>query len=135
MPPYLKGLDNPLVISDHLKKRRLQLRLLQADVAKIFDVCEDSITGWENGRSVPQIQYYPKLIVFLGYNPFPVETETLGGRIKKYRIEQGLSHKKLGEKVGVDASTVSAWEEGKHKPTSKMTKILEKIINQRELSK
>src|SRR5580700_654085 len=110
MPPYLKAIENPRVIGEHLKKRRLQLRLLQADVAKIFDVCEDSITGWENERSVPQIQYYPKLIEFLGYNPFPIDTETLGGRIKKYRIEQGLSHKKLGEKIGVDASTVSAWE-------------------------
>ncbi len=128
LPPYLKGLDNPLVISDHLKKRRLQLRLLQADVAKIFDVCEDSITGWENGRSVPQIQYYPKLIEFLGYNPFPVETETLGGRIKKYRIEQGLSHKKFGEKIGVDASTIGAWEENEHTPTAKKMKILKQIF-------
>ena len=102
----------------------MQLRLLQADVAKIFDVCEDSITGWENGRSVPQIQYYPKLIEFLGYNPFPVETETLGGRIKKYRIEQGLSHKKLGEKIGVDASTVGAWEENEHMPNNAKRKKL-----------
>ena len=106
----------------------MQLKLFQSDVAKIFDVCEDSITGWENGRSVPQIQYYPKLIEFLGYNPFPVETETLGGRIKKYRIEHGLSHKKLGEKIGVDASTIGAWEENEHVPNIKIFSSLEEII-------
>ena len=124
----MKELDNPVVIGEHLKKRRLQLRLSQADVAKIFEVCEDSITGWENGRSIPQIQYYPKLIEFLGYNPFPIKTDTLGGRIKKYRIENGLSHKKLGEKIGVDASTISAWEENEHIPNAKKMKILEQTF-------
>ena len=130
----MKELENPLVISDHLKKRRLQLRLLQADVAKIFDVSEDSITGWENARSVPQIQYYPKLIAFLGYNPFPVGTDTLGGRIKKYRIEQGLSHKKFGEKMGVDASTIGGWEVNEHLPNKAKQKILEQFFNQKEPS-
>ena len=106
----------------------MQLKLFQSDVAKIFDVCEDSITGWETGRSVPQIQYYPKLIEFLGYNPFPVETETLGGRIKKYRIEQGLSHAKLGAKIGVDASTIGAWEQNEHVPNREKIKILEQTF-------
>lgn len=114
--PYLKELHNPKTIGEHLRKRRLQLRLLQGDVANIFHVCEDSITGWENGRSVPQIQYYPKLIEFLGYNPFPVDTDTVGGRIKKYRIEHGLSHRRLGKMIGVDASTIGAWEDNKNSP-------------------
>jgi DNA-binding XRE family transcriptional regulator len=133
IPPYLRGLDNPKSIGEHLKKRRLQLQLLQADTAKIFDVCEDSITGWENGRSIPQIQYYPKLIEFLGYNPFLVETETLGGRIKKYRIEQGLSHKKLGEKIGVDASTIGAWEENKHVPNKSKQRKIRQLFNKKGL--
>ena len=130
-----QSIENPQVIGEHIKNRRLQLKLTQADVAKVFEICEDSITGWENGRSEPQIQFYPKIIKFLGYNPFPVNIETLAGRIKNYRITQGLSHKKFGQKIGVDASTISTWEEGKHKPTSKMTKILEEIINLKELSK
>jgi len=130
----LKTIENPQVIGEHIKNRRMQLKLFQSDVAKIFDVCEDSITGWENGRSVPQIQYYPKLIDFLGYNPFPVETETLGGRIKKYRIEYGLSHKKLGERIGVDASTVGAWEDNEHVPLAKFLRVIKELMNQKELS-
>ena len=109
--------------------------MLQADVAKIFDVCEDSITGWENGRSVPQIQYYPKLIEFLGYNPFPVDTETLGGRIKKYRIEQGLSQEEFAKKIGVNESTVFSWEKGEHKPLPSKRKLLTELLTTKELSK
>ena len=127
-------IENPQVIGEHIKNRRLQLKLTQADVAKVFDICEDSMTGWENGRSKPQIQFCPKIISFLGYNPFPVDTSTLGGRIENYRILNGLSHNKLGKKIGVDASTISAWEEEKHKPTSKMKKILEELFDRKELS-
>ena len=135
IPPYLRGLDNPKSIGEHLKKRRLQLQLLQADIAKIFDVCEDSITGWENERSVPQIQYYPKLIEFLGYNPFPVETKTLGGRIKEYRILNGLSQEDLAKKMGVNESTIFSWEKGDHAPFPRKKKLLDELLNQKELSK
>lgn len=87
------AIDNPQSIGEHVKKRRLQLRLLQADVAKICGVCEDSITGWENGRSQPQIRYYPKIIQFLEYCPFANNNTTLGNKIRTYRFENGLSIK------------------------------------------
>lgn len=122
----MKIIENPQSIGEHLKNRRLQLKLLQSDVAKILDVCEDSITGWENGRSVPQIQYYPKLIEFLGYNPLPIETETLGGWIKKYRVENGLSYKQLSKKIGFDSATLASWEDNKTYPnTEKLNRLKE----------
>ena len=130
-----KTIENPTVIGQHIKKRRLELKLKQADVAKIFDVCEDSITGWETQRNLPQIQYYPKLIEFLGYNPFPVDTDTLGGRIKKYRIEHGLSQEDLADKIGVNESTIFSWEKGNHAPLPSKKKLLEELLNQKELSK
>lgn len=125
----LQIIENPQLIGEHLKKRRLQLRLLQADVANMFAVCEDSITGWENGRSEPQIQYYPKIIQFLGYNPFPVNTETLGGRIHKYRIEHGLSHKKFGKLIGIDASTIRSWEDNHTTPGHINLRKIKEFIN------
>ena len=129
-----KSIDNPQVIGEHIRKRRLELGLFQADLVKIFNVCEDSITGWETGRSIPQIQYYPKITKFLGYNPFACETQTLGGRIQKFRFERGLSHKKLGKIMGVDASTISGWESNEHVPNALKRTLLEKIINQKEFS-
>ena len=43
--------------------------LEQKDIAKIFKVCEDSITGWENGRTNPMKRYHKSIIKFLGYVP------------------------------------------------------------------
>jgi DNA-binding XRE family transcriptional regulator len=110
------GKDSPIGLQ--IKKRRIELKLLQKDVAKILKVSTDCITYWENRRSIPQIQYAPRIIQFLGYNPYPFEIETLGGRIKYYRLLHGLSHKKLGEILYVDASTIGAWETNNFTPSS-----------------
>jgi len=123
-------IENLKSIAEHLKKRRLELYLKQAEVAKDIGVSEDCITYWENNRSQPQIKYYPKIIQFLGYNPFPVDESTLGGKIKKYRIEQGLSLKKLGKTLKVNISTVGAWESHEHIPNAKKLKILEQLFKQ-----
>jgi DNA-binding transcriptional regulator YiaG len=37
--------------------------------------------------------------------------------------------------LGVDTSTIGAWEKNEHRPTIKMRMILENMINQKELSK
>ncbi|HTE01621.1 MAG TPA: helix-turn-helix domain-containing protein [Mucilaginibacter sp.] len=62
--------DNPETLGEHILKKRLELGLLQKDVAAILGVCEDSITGWENERSRPQSRYYSVIIEFLQYSPF-----------------------------------------------------------------
>ncbi|MGG3822658.1 helix-turn-helix transcriptional regulator [Geobacillus thermodenitrificans] len=41
---------------------------------------------------------------------------TLGEKIKKARIEAGLSQEQLSEKLGVSRSAVAKWESGKGLP-------------------
>ena len=94
----------------------MDLRLFQADVARLFNTSEDTITGWENGRSKPQVHFYPQIIDFLGYIPFEVSEETIGGRIKSFRLTHGLSQKKLGKLLSVDESTIKSWENERRVP-------------------
>src|SRR4051812_45583526 len=96
-----KAIENPVTLGQHIKKRRLELKILQKDVAQIIGVSEDTITYWENGRATPQNRYYPKIIDFLGYNPLMVDG-TLGGRIKIYRLSNGLSQEELAKILEVD---------------------------------
>ena len=127
--PSKKYPTNPQTIGDHLLKRRLDLHLLQKDVAQQLGVTTDCITLWENGNSVPQIQHVPKIIAFLGSNPYMVKSKSLGGRIKNYRLLHGLSHKKLGKILGVDASTVGSWENGKFIPEQPTINRLEELLS------
>ncbi len=125
-----KNIENPQTIGEHIKKRRQELQLSQKDVAKILKVSEDCITFWENGRSKPQIQFYPKIIEFLVYFPFEVDYKSIGGQIKKYRIENGLSHRKLSKITGFDPATLARWEENLSAPSvvNKLKLVIHDIV-------
>ena len=129
LPRYRQGYPrNPRTVGEHIKKRRMDLSLLQKDVANIIGVSEDCITYWENARSTPQIQFMPRIVKFLDYNPVDADMKTLAGQIRNYRILNGLSHKKFGEMLGVDATTVGAWELGTSIPKKSTLERIRKYI-------
>ena len=122
--------SHPVTIGEHLRKRRMDLGLYQAEVARRLQVSNDCLCYWENGRNVPRLYQYPSIIAFLGYYPFDHETSTFGGKIKKYKYEQGLSNEKLAKVLRVDEGTVANWERNKRLPlTRSMDKVLSVICN------
>ena len=44
---------NPKTIGEHIRKKRMDCRRMQSDVANIIGVSEESIWNWENGRTKP----------------------------------------------------------------------------------
>jgi DNA-binding transcriptional regulator YiaG len=118
MPRHVKYPSELITIADHLRKRRFDLKLSQPSVARIIGVTTDTVTYWENGRSVPQITFIPAIMKFLGYNPYQTDTSTLGGRVKHYRYMKGLSLKRFAKLLKVDTSTVNSWEENEFSPGS-----------------
>lgn len=44
----------------------------------------------------------------------------IGKRIRKYRVELGLSQRQLAEKIGVSNGRVSNWEQGLNRPDADM---------------
>jgi DNA-binding XRE family transcriptional regulator len=117
MPKSVKYPNELISISDHLRKRRLDLKLSQIAVARIIGVSEDTITYWENERTVPQMSLMPKIIRFLGYNPISIDTSTLGGKIKEFRYLRGLSKKRMADRLNVDPSTITTWEDNLFMPS------------------
>src|SRR3990172_4051066 len=97
-------------IGDHIRKRRLDLKLFQEDVAKIIGVREFTITGWEKNRVSPRLHYIPKIIEFLGYNPCDTGVKTFDEKIVAYRRVLGLNQKELARALGIDPTTLGRWE-------------------------
>jgi len=58
-------------LGDHIRVQRLDLKLLQKQVADCIGVDKITITNWEHKPAVPAIRYLPAIIQFLGYNPYP----------------------------------------------------------------
>jgi transcriptional regulator with XRE-family HTH domain len=107
-------------VGDHIRKKRLDQNLFQKDVASIIGVEESTVHNWEKDVSGIAIRVRPKIIQFLGYNPFPIHDESLGERIKIYRKSNGLSQKNFARELGIDPTTLARWERNESEPAGKL---------------
>ncbi|MBS1613482.1 MAG: helix-turn-helix transcriptional regulator [Bacteroidetes bacterium] len=115
-------------IGDHIKKRRLELGLFQKDLAERFGTSEDSISNWEKSEREPSFQFAPAIIDFLGYNPYPYDLSTFGGRIKYYRLIKGLSVRQFSKLLSVDKCTVGSWERNSYIPRQPYYTRIQELI-------
>jgi DNA-binding transcriptional regulator YiaG len=114
----------PQTVGDHIRRRRLGLKMFQREVAEQIGVETASVFNWEANTTAPEIRYMPAIIRFLGYNPL-AEANGWGDRLVRHRTTLGLSQKKAALDLGVDVSTLARWERGDSEPTGK---CLERVI-------
>jgi transcriptional regulator with XRE-family HTH domain len=81
-------------------------------VAEELGVSVSTVQNWETNHTRVATRFLPKVVAFLGYDPRQ-EAGNLGERIRSLRERQGLSQTALAEKLGVNTSTVVAWELGR----------------------
>jgi DNA-binding transcriptional regulator YiaG len=62
-------------LGDHLRRRRLTLKLPQDQAAKQLGVGRASLQHWEQDRQKPGAASIPAILKFLGYNPAPGSTD------------------------------------------------------------
>ena len=56
---------NPTTLGERIRQHRMDLHLLQREVAKFIDVDETTIYNWENNRVRPSTQNLPVIQQFL----------------------------------------------------------------------
>jgi len=109
---------------DWIRARRIGLKLTKRQLSLNLNVSDITIYLWEKNKVHPSLAQIPKIIAFLGRDPFENKADSLAERIKDFRRVRGLSRKKLADQLGIDPSTLEGWETGKHQPTKK---LLDKI--------
>jgi DNA-binding XRE family transcriptional regulator len=67
-------------LGDHSRAKRLDLELLQKDVAQLLKADANSVINWEQNRSEPSLKYIPSIIEFLGYVPKTLTPQDWGNR-------------------------------------------------------
>lgn len=123
--------DELNTLGDHLRRRRLVLKLLQREVAEQIGVGKESIYNWEGGRSKPGIAYMPAIIRFLGYNPLPA-AKGWAERLIQARTILGLSQQESATSIGVDQGTLARWERGEREPAGPFTARALRFITESE---
>ena len=106
----------PVTLGDHIRRRRLELGLEQRELARQLGADDMTVCNWEKGRTFPSIRFLPRVVRFLGYVPFQLESLSVGERIRLRRMLLGLSQRELARRLSVDPSTVRRWETGKRVP-------------------
>jgi transcriptional regulator with XRE-family HTH domain len=126
--PVDKGYPRELkTIGDHIRKRRLDLGLLQKGVALLICVDKTTIMNWERGHRTPALRHVPEIIRFLGYVPFSVG-DSLPERLRSYRRIHGISRKKLAGMLKVDEGTVWRWETGQRWPQGEYARRVRALL-------
>jgi DNA-binding XRE family transcriptional regulator len=121
-------------LGDHIRKKRLDVKLLQKDVAGVLGVHTTTIYHWERNRCQPRLYLFPKIAKFLGYSPFPTDGEPSHSEaIKAYRLMHGLSQKKMAKQLGIDPTTLANWEIRKTKPSRKLTDRVWRLLGEKPL--
>ena len=98
----------PKTVGDHIRKRRLGLKVYQKDVAAQIGVDETSIHNWETNVSQPSLEYMPAIIDFVGYNPLPA-AKTWAERLVRHRVSLGITQGDAARRIGVDQATQAKW--------------------------
>jgi site-specific DNA recombinase len=119
--------SEPLTVGDHIRKRRLALKLFQKDVAKKIGVNKTTIFNWEANISQPDFRYLPAVIAFLGYNPLRAG-HGWAERLIQCRTILGLSQKDAARKIGVDQATLAKWERGDREPKGQFAMLAERFL-------
>ena len=126
--PLSRAYPNALkTLGDHIRKRRLDLQLLQSDVAQRLGVTECSVWNWENNATAPVFPYWPAIVGFLGYNPLP-EPQTPAEQLVRARKIQGLSQKEMARSLGINPSTLARWERGEREPTGMFLSRVQRFL-------
>jgi transcriptional regulator with XRE-family HTH domain len=114
-------------LGDHLRAKRIDLGLLQREVAVRIGVDTATVTNWELGNTEPEERFIPALIGFLGYNPLPAP-KSLGEAVRRERLTRGWSVAALAARVGVDPTTVARLEADANgmarRPTEAVLRVL-----------
>jgi transcriptional regulator with XRE-family HTH domain len=123
--PYKEA---PETLGEHLCKKRNLGVAFQKDIAERLGIDARTYSSWERDRTKPAVRHFPRIVAFLGYDPFP-QPQTLGEQIRTRRWNFGLSQEKLAELLGVDEGSVMRWERVEWKPTARSRRLIEAFLS------
>lgn len=99
----------PITLGEHLRRARLARKLTQKEAARILGTDAKTVCNWEKKETEPLIVFMPRILQFIGDNPFP-EPTTLSERMLAKRREMGWTIKEAAVRLRVDPGTWGEWE-------------------------
>jgi DNA-binding XRE family transcriptional regulator len=138
----------PTTLGQHLKKKRFLAGIRQSEAALKLGVSKRTLSTWETDRVHPTWAFQPRLIAYLGYDPFndptlgrpkgnetscvaflsPNATVTLGQKIRQYRLKLRKTRKQMALELGISVKTLWGWETDRRKPATQDQERIAKFL-------
>lgn len=125
LPQPWEPLGEPTTLGERIRYLRLKKSLKVKELAKKLHVHSMTVGHWENRnlsptrshldrlkRAFPEIDELSMEIIYPGYPKNPV---TFGDKLKKKRLDLGLSRKEMAKKLDVCIDTIYDLECSRHK--------------------
>lgn len=133
------------MILNKVKEIRNELELSQEDIAKVLNVKRGTYASWECGsdviptRQIYKLAEYFKLSIdylleisnqgHMVYHGSDINLSDVGNNIYNLRKRNNLSQKSFAESIGINQSTLWAYEKGKTLITLSSLISLAKVYN------
>jgi transcriptional regulator with XRE-family HTH domain len=127
----------PTTLGQHLKKKRFLAGVRQREAAVKLGVCARTLGLWECDQIYPSWDFQPRLIAYLGYDPFtetglkntkgnetqgvaflcPDAPDSIGQKIRLFRLKSRKTRKRFASELGVSVKTLWGWETDRWLPS------------------
>jgi transcriptional regulator with XRE-family HTH domain len=151
LPSHNRGIPvpkQPETIGGHLRRRRLQLKILQREAARRLGVSTVSLSRWERDAVYPTWPMQPRIKDYLGYDPFtdpalghpggnkPPRVAFLsssshiniGQRIVAECIKARRTRKEFAQNLGISPKTIWNWSVARRKPSRAVLQRIAKLV-------
>jgi len=138
----------PTTLGEHLKKKRFLAGIRQSEAALKLGVSTRTLGLWETDRVYPAWAFQPRLIAYLGHDPFndptlgrlkgnetscvaflsPDAPATLGQRIRQFRLKLRKTRLQLASEMGVSVKTLWGWETDRWQPTAEGQELIARLL-------
>ena len=122
------------MLGEKIAEQRKKLGLSQEELAEKLNISQKSISKYELGDRKPQYKVLARMAEYFGVTTdYLLELDgggntVLGERIAELRKVCDMSQKELGEKLGVSASAIGMYEQGRREPNNAMMIAMEKLF-------
>lgn len=151
LPSHNRGIlvpKEPATIGGHLRRRRLQLKILQREAARRLRVSKVTLSRWERDTVYPTWSQQPKVIEYLAYNPFTDPAlghpggnkpssvaflsfgvpANIGQRIVAECIRTRKTREEFARMLGLSPKTIWNWVTGRRRPSGVLLRRVSKVI-------
>lgn len=112
-----------------IAQRREELGQTLKQASQDLSICHQTLYKWEHGIQPPHLQLYPRIIAYLGYDPWADARLSFGDQLRLARLRLGLSRQHLAERLGISWSAYERWEDNEiTQPHAKERRLLVAFI-------